>query len=544
MNDTDPTSPDFLEHLVQGAPMAFAFHGTDLRYIRVNSFLAQINGIPPEAHIGRLPSEVFGHPIGDVIEARLRDVLESGLPQEDRDFADRLPALARPGQIIHASWFPVRRNDGQGFVGVAALARDVTDQTRTEAALLKSRDRTARLQQATARLATTITVPEVLQTITALGQESIGAYWSGVALLDEAKVLRFAHGGQPTGVAMAWPSMPLEAATATSEAVRGGQPVYVDDREQLLSWLPYEHIRSFLETSVEQAWAAIPLTGSAGPLGALRFAFDEPRRLDPDERRFLEALSGQCAIALERAQLFEREHELAVGLQRSLLPSVLPSVHGLRLDARYLPAAADSAVGGDWYDAFLLADGRVAFAIGDVMGHGIEAAAGMGRMRTALRALALTDPDPASVLAGLDRLFAGTEPEEQLVTVAYGVVDPSSGEVVAADAGHPPLAVLTASGDAYLVDAGPSTTPLGIPERRTYGRWQMGPGDVLVGFTDGLVERRDRPLGEGLDAVVDALRAVRNRDLGAVLDHLLDELAAHRHREDDVTILALGRADA
>src|SRR5437899_11743449 len=111
MNDTDPTSPDFLEHLVQGAPIAFAFHGTDLRYIRVNSFLAQINGIPPEAHIGRLPTEVFGHPIGDVIEARLRDVPESGSPQEDRDCADRLPALARPAQFSDPSCSPVRRTD-------------------------------------------------------------------------------------------------------------------------------------------------------------------------------------------------------------------------------------------------------------------------------------------------------------------------------------------------------------------------------------------------------------------------------------------------
>ena len=140
----------------------------------------------------------------------------------------------------------------------------------------------------------------------------------------------------------------------------------------------------------------------------------------------------------ERASLFEREHTTAETLQRSLLPDRLPSVPGIILDARYLPVTRNMEIGGDWYDAFRLPDGRLAVAAGDVMGKGLSAAAGMGRVRNALRALALTDPRPAAVLAGLDRLFTATELDEQVTTVAYLVFDPVSGEGLAGNAGHPP----------------------------------------------------------------------------------------------------------
>ena len=138
---------------------------------------------------------------------------------------------------------------------------------------------------------------------------------------------------------------------------------------------------------------------------------------------FLEALAGQCALALERAMLYEREHTTAETLQRSLLPDNLPEVPGIALRAFYKPLSIE--VGGDWYDAFRLPDGKLAVAAGDVMGKGLTAAAGMGRVRNALRALALTDPRPAAVLAGLDRLFMATELDEQVTTVCYLVVDPA-----------------------------------------------------------------------------------------------------------------------
>ncbi len=156
--------------------------------------------------------------------------------------------------------------------------------------------------------------------------------------------------------------------------------------------------------------------------------------------------------------MYEKEHTAAVTLQRSLLPGELPSVRGLALDARYLPRSTD--VGGDWYDVFRLPDRRLAVTVGDVMGKGLLAAAGMGRVRNALRALALTDPRPAAVLAGLDRLFTATELEDYVTTVTYLVIDPETGEGQAGNAGHPPTLLLT-PGALPVLDSAEAGTPLG-----------------------------------------------------------------------------------
>ncbi len=260
-------------------------------------------------------------------------------------------------------------------------------------------------------------------------------------------------------------------------------------------------LTEFLPHSDEQAWVGLPLLSSGAPLGAIRFSFTRPRQITDEERVFLEALAGQCALALERASLFEREHTTAETLQRSLLPDRLPTVPGIILEARYLPVTRNMEIGGDWYDAFRLPDGKLAIAAGDVMGKGLTAAAGMGRVRNALRALALTDPRPAAVLAGLDRLFIATELEEQVTTVAYLVVDPETGEGMAGNAGHLPPLLLSATAPPRLdtIEAG---TPLGWASPRQQYPFPLPPGNTAVLYSDGLVENRKRGLDKGLDELV------------------------------------------
>ena len=228
---------------------------------------------------------------------------------------------------------------------------------------------------------------------------------------------------------------------------------------------------------------------------------------------FLEALAGQCALALERASMFEREHTTAETLQRSLLPDRLPTVPGIILEARYLPVTRNMEIGGDWYDAFRLPDGKLAVAAGDVMGKGLTAAAGMGRVRNALRALALTDPRPAAVLAGLDRLFIATELEEQVTTVAYLVLDPASGDGMAGSAGHlPPL--LLSVGEAPRLDKATAGTPLGWASPRQQYAFRLPPGHTAVLYSDGLVENRKRGLDTGLDELVAVAGAGSGRSGG------------------------------
>src|SRR6202012_577671 len=251
----------------------------------------------------------------------------------------------------------------------------------------------------------------------------------------------------------------------------------------------------------ERSWVGLPLLAAGAPLGALRFSFGRPRKITEEERVFLEALAGQCALAVERAAMYEREHSTAETLQRSLLPDQLPIVPGLVMEARYLPVARNMEVGGDWYDSFRLPDGRMAIAVGDVMGKGLTAAAGMGRVRNALRALALTDPRPAAVLTGLDRLFLATELAAQVTPVAYLVVNPLTGDGIAGNAGHLPPLLLSPDGPPRL-EAADAGTPLGWASPRQQYTFRLPPGNTAVLYSDGLVENRKRGLDVGLDELV------------------------------------------
>jgi serine phosphatase RsbU (regulator of sigma subunit) len=239
--------------------------------------------------------------------------------------------------------------------------------------------------------------------------------------------------------------------------------------------------------------------------------------------------------------MFEREHTTAETLQRSLLPDRLPSVPGIILTARYLPVTRNMEIGGDWYDAFRLPDGRLAVAVGDVMGKGLSAAAGMGRVRNALRALALTDPRPAAVLAGLDRLFTATELDEQVTTVAYLVFDPVSGEGLAGNAGHPPPLLMSRDAPPRL-DVGEASTPLGWASPRQQYMFRLPPGNTAVLYSDGLVENRRRGLDAGLDELVAvAAQAAPGvaEDPARLLEFLVDRMLTGYEQDDDVTVLVL-----
>jgi PAS domain S-box-containing protein len=404
--------------------------------------------------------------------------------------------------------------------------------------------RTARLQQATSMLAEALTVEQVVEVITQVGRSAIGAERSAVAMLDSER-LRL-HTIDPAGLpdSLGAPSgdIPLDTPTVMTAAIMSRRPVLVESPEALREAFDGEaNVDLFLKHSDERAWVGLPLLSSGKPLGALRFSFTRPRKITEEERVFLEALAGQCALALERATMFEREHTTAETLQRSLLPDTLPTVPGIILQASYLPVTRNMEIGGDWYDAFRLPDGKLAVAAGDVMGKGLNAAAGMGRVRNALRALALTDPRPAAVLAGLDRLFIATELEEQVTTVAYLVVDPATGEGMAGNAGHlPPL--LLSPDAAPRLDPTEAGTPLGWASPRQQYAFRLPPGHTAVLYSDGLVENRRRGLDVGLDELVTAAAQAPAGVVGdpaRLLDYLVERMLTGYEQDDDVTVLVL-----
>ena len=403
--------------------------------------------------------------------------------------------------------------------------------------------RTARLQQATSMLAEALTVEQVVQVIGEVGRSSIGTDRCAVALLNKQRQeLHVVTDAMPAGSGFQGNTIALQEPGVMTMAIRDRRPFLAESQQSLRDQLPYPEIEPFLQHTDEQSWVGLPLFAAGAPLGALRFAFTRPHPVGEDERVFLEALAGQCALALERATLYEREHRTAETLQRSLLPDQLPKPAGLALGALYCPAAPHTDVGGDWYDAFQLPDGRLAVAAGDVMGKGVEAAAGMGRVRNALRALALTDCRPAAVMSGLERLFTLTEHDEQVTTVIYGVVDPAVGEAVISNAGHPPALIFPVDGPPQVTTTTPVDTPLGVPDERAQHHWSLPPGSTAVFYSDGLVENRKRGWDSGLqelEAVAAEAPPEVVADPDRLVNYLVERMLTGHEQNDDVTLLAL-----
>src|SRR5690349_18009729 len=460
-------------------------------------------------------------------------------------FDDRYRIRTKGGSYRHydVRAVPIER-DGKIVEWVGASS-DVTSQREAEEMrgrlteqLSAAALRTARLQQATSMLAEALTVEQVVEVITEVGRTAIGALHSAVALLDGAR-LRVVNDDLRSAPDSAGGELTLESPSVMTRAIATRRPVLAEDPEDLRRQFDgeLEIDPERVAASDERSWVGLPLLAAGAP----RFSFARPRKITEEERVFLEALAGQCSLAVERAGLYEREHTTAETLQRSLLPDQLPTLPRLVLEAMYRPVAKNMEIGGDWYDAFRLADQRLAVAVGDVMGKGLTAAAGMGRVRNALRALALTDPRPAAVLGGLDRLFAATEQEEQVTTVAYLVIDPETGDGVLGNAGHLPALVLEA-GCAPRFDGVEAGTPLGWASPRKQHAFNLRPGSTAVFYSDGLVENRNRGLDAGLEELA-AVAARADAELlarpGRFLEYLVERMLAGHEQDDDVTVLVM-----
>jgi PAS domain S-box-containing protein len=283
---------------------------------------------------------------------------------------------------------------------------------------------------------------------------------------------------------------------------------------------------------------AVPLVAGGRIVGCMHVGALTRRDFDGETVDLLRLAADRASLAIARTRLYERERRIAQELQRSLLPSVLPTVPGVSLSARYLPGDNGSTVGGDWYDAIALPGGRVAVAIGDVVGRGIEAAATMGQMRSALRAILMQADDSAAMAERLNRFALGLG-ECVLTTVVLAVFEPATGRLRYTNAGHPPP-LLVAAGGARFLDDVPSP-PMGVMETPRYRqrKLQLEPGSTLLLYTDGLVERSTEVLDVGLDRLRDAVDATGARaDVDALCERVLGALVDPAE-VDDVTMIAL-----
>jgi PAS domain S-box-containing protein len=285
---------------------------------------------------------------------------------------------------------------------------------------------------------------------------------------------------------------------------------------------------------------AVPLVVGAQVIGSLHVGTLTRREFDPETIDLLGLAAGRASLAIARTRLFERERRIAQELQRSLLPARLPAVPGVALSARYEPGGKGATVGGDWYDALALPGGRVAVVIGDVVGRGIEAAATMGQMRSALRAILMQADDTGAMADRLNRFALGLG-DCVLTTVVLAIFEPATGRLRYTNAGHPPPLVLGPDGAGRYLEDVPAP-PMGVVETPRYRQRTLAlePGSTLLLFTDGLVEKSTQSLDAGLERLrTAALAAEAGTDVDALCDRVLGRLGDDATQADDVTMIAL-----
>lgn len=415
------------------------------------------------------------------------------------------------------------------------------ERRRAERAVLELQE----LQRVTALLSTARDPSEVAEAVLTGGLRAMGARCGAVLAYDsEREMLRIERAiGYPPGALDELQEIPLGADVPVALAARTRTPVLLHDPTEIASRFP-RMVDVFAR--VGRAGAILPLLSDGRIVGGIVLVFAEDQAFSARQLSSLTAFATICGRALDRARQQQSDHDISVRLQNSLLPGTMPSLEGAELAVRYLPAGATADVGGDWYDAAVLPDGRVVVTVGDVGGKGVAAAALMGRLRIGLKAYAIEGYGPAEIVSRLDRLTTHI-PETEFTTLAVASIDLTTGEVRLCRAGHMPPLLIPAEGRPRLVSGGGSG-PVGLglgDEPRNETTMHLGPGDAIMLFTDGLVEQRDRPLDAGFEELAAAMTSQARESAEAIADAALAaRVGPGGTPPDDVALLVIRYAPA
>ncbi|MFH8451117.1 SpoIIE family protein phosphatase [Streptomyces fungicidicus] len=414
------------------------------------------------------------------------------------------------------------------------------------------RSREAFLLDAGRALAEARSTQEVLRVAANLSMPGFSPDGLAVFGVEGAHLTIIGHHGHEPGADNPF-YMPLDTDYPAAEVVRTGRAVYLSSPEQYKARYPLTW--PLAQRFGRQSWAFLPLTASGRTMGAWLAAFAYPVAFTPDERSVLTTVARMLAQALSRAGTAESERALSEGLQRTMLPKLGAGIPGMSIAARYVPTGGGLQVGGDWYDVIPLPNGRFAMVIGDVQGHDVRAAGLMGQLRIALRAYSSEGHRPDAVLSRASRFLHGineADPAElRFATCLYVEVDPVSGVLELARAGHPDPLIRMADGT-VLARPTAGGLPLGIDPDADYPttRFVLESGETVLICTDGLIETG----GHDLDSGWQRLRALLEGHQGTQ-EELADALVQAVHgpsshhttgpladrREDDIAMMLLSR---
>ncbi|MBB2900965.1 serine phosphatase RsbU (regulator of sigma subunit) [Kineococcus radiotolerans] len=510
----------------------------DWRVVHVNPSGAALHGAVPGDLVGRLLSDVFPAAVGSDFHDQLRRTrTEPGLVT----WTGPVPGTDR--------WIAVRAQRVDDHV--LCSFRDVTAEHAVEVerdaltrSLSRSLEHTSRLLRMSEALTATRTVADVARVVVETAHEGFGAAYSALSVVDhERGLLRTPFTGElAAGAEQEWQDLPLDGPGPGTLALRQGSPRF-DDAAGLRTGFP--ELMHRWEVADVRYLATVPLVAAGVPVGLLTVVWHEDLELSENQRAMLVALASYTTQALQRALLLRERTATARTLQSSMLTTDLPQPDHLELTARYVTAHAEDQVGGDWYDALVLPDGTTLLVIGDVSGHDVTAAAEMGQLRIALRALAVDrDDPPAELLRRLESVVDSLRGDTILASCLVARVEQSPADRARgvrtlrwANAGHPPPVLVAADGGARVLGAAPDLlVGVGVTERSDHVV-EVPAGSTLLLYTDGLVERRDDDLDAGTERLRVAARALAGPDPGAGLDALLAELGDAGG--DDVALLAV-----
>ncbi|WP_405927006.1 SpoIIE family protein phosphatase [Streptomyces sp. NBC_00035] len=539
--------------LVQQTPVGIAVFDNDLRWVGVNPALERINGLPEDTVLGHRLAEMMPDLDAEVIESRMRLVLASGKPLLDQMTVGRTPRDTED-RAYSESYHRIEDAEGR-VLGLAMSIIDVSERQQAAAEISQAREHLSVIADAGARIGTTldlqqtareladVAVPQLADLAAVDVLEAVVAHGTTAAVTGDAqaefRALAVAAGYLTDAIHAADPVGELATYSSTriiTQCVREARPILVErvDSATMRRIARDSHAAQTLRVAGVHSYLAVPLVARGEVLGTLSlYRTINTRPFDEQDRILASELAARAAICVDNARLYGRERTAALTLQRSLLPRTPVDHEGLDIAVRYLPALSE--VGGDWYDVLPLSRGRTGLIVGDVMGKGVQAAAIMGQLSTATRALARLDPSPAELLGHLDDIAGSLG--DAIATCVYAVCDPGRGTCELSSAGHLPPVLIRPDGSADLLDI-PGGVPLGVGGV-PFGAMEveLPPGSLLALYTDGLIENRTEPIDTGLETMTRLLQSTR-QSLERTSDILLGSL---RPEPDDDVALLLAR---
>jgi serine phosphatase RsbU (regulator of sigma subunit) len=431
--------------------------------------------------------------------------------------------------------------------GMAETTSRALERARLREAERREHERVQALADITRLLAAALTPEEIGKVVADRVRAAVGAADElslGTISKDGRRLVWItAAGGDDEQIRERFSDLQMDVPAAATDAARTGRPMIIRTPAEYEQRYPGPDTPTIIAGG--SSWLAWPLWVGTAPVGAIGLTWRHPEQFEAGQLAFVAAVADLVAQALVRARVYADEHALAAVLQRAIMPTTTAVIPGLEIGASYRQAGTTHQIGGDWFDAMALPGKRAYLAVGDVVGHGLTAAEDMTQLRNAGRTLAIAGHQPAGILEELARVTDWAT-SGQFATAAAAIIEPDVSLITYATAGHPPILIRRAKTGTVEIPSPTEGPPLCLPDdqaRPPYTQGQTGfdVGDILLMYTDGLIERRGEDLTEGIDRIAELLQAWQP---GAPLGSLCDELIASLSAEpqlDDMCVLAVAR---